>query len=118
MDEGRVGRKARLWSVIAVLAVAALGIGVLSGCGSNSSSIESSAKEQIEKGTQQAEEGLEKGTEEAEKAVQEAKKEASGEGKEQIEEGLSEAEEGIKKGKEEAEKQLEETKKQIEEATE
>jgi outer membrane murein-binding lipoprotein Lpp len=103
---------------LALVAAAALGTAVLSGCGSNTSSIESSAKEQIQEGTKKAEEGLKEGTKAAEAAVQEAKEEASGENKAQIEEGLNEAEEGIKKGKAEAEKELEETKKQIEEATE
>ena len=104
---------------VALVLAAILGAAVLSGCGSNTSSIESSAKEQIEAGTKQAEEGLQEGTKEAEKALEEAKSQVgAGKGSKQFKEGLSKAEEGVQQGKAQGEKEIEEAKKQIEEATE
>jgi hypothetical protein len=120
MNDGLIHTKAGLRRTGLALAVAAaLGAAAISGCGSNTSSIESSAKKQIEAGTKQAEEGLQKGTKEAEKAIEEAKSEVKGgEGNKQFKEGLEQAEEGVKQGKAQAEKEIEEAKKQIEEATE
>jgi hypothetical protein len=119
MNGGRLELRGR-WAAVAVVALAmAPAGGLLAGCGSNSSKVESSIKEQVQKGTKQAEEGLQQGTKEAEEAIQEAKKEVKGgEGAKQMKEGLKEAEEGVKQGKAQGEEEIEEVKKQIEEASE
>lgn len=51
---------------------------VLTGCGGggNSSTVETSAKQEVEAGVKKAEEGVENGTAEAEAGVEEAKKKA------------------------------------------
>jgi hypothetical protein len=120
MNEVRSATTTKLKVMGVAFAVAAvLAGGILSGCGgsSNTSSIESTAKKQIEAGTKQAEEGLKEGTKAAENAVEEAKGQINGKGSAQVKEGLKEAEKGIEAGKSEGEKAIEEAKKETEEAT-
>jgi hypothetical protein len=118
MNSGRLSQRGRR-TTAAVLALAAtLAGGLLAGCGSNTSSVESSAKQQIEAGTKQAEEGLQEGTKAAESAVEEAKGQITGKGSKQVKEGLKKAEEGIQQGKAQGEEEIEAAKKQIEEETE
>lgn len=118
MNGGRSEKLGRRAAVVVMALAMVLAGGLIAGCGSDSSNVESSAKKQIEAGTKMAEEGLQKGTKEAEEAIQEAKKEVKGgQGNKQMKEGLKEAEEGVQQGKAQAEEEIEETKKQIEEAT-
>jgi hypothetical protein len=119
MNDGQTTTKAGMRRTGMALAVAAaLGAAAISGCGSNTSSVESTAKQQIQEGTKQAEEGLQEGTKAAEKAVEEAKGQITGKGSKQVKEGLKKAEEGIKQGKAQGEEEIEEAQKQIEEQTE
>jgi hypothetical protein len=119
MNGGRLDSFGRRAAVVVLALAMVLAGGLLAGCGSDSSNVESSAKKQIEAGTKMAEEGLQQGTKEAEEAIQEAKKEVKGgQGAKQFKEGLKQAEEGVQQGKAQGEEEIEEVKKQIEEANE
>ncbi len=117
MNGGRSEKLGRRAAVVALALAMVPAGGLIAGCGSNSSNIESNAKKQIETGTKMAEEGLQQGTKEAEEAIQDAKKEVKGgQGAKQMKEGLKQAEEGVQQGKAQGEEEIEEVKKQIEEA--
>jgi hypothetical protein len=114
MISGRSSQHARRVTLVALALAAMLAVGVLAGCGSDNSKIESAAKEQVEAGTKEVREG----TQAAKEALKEAKSELNGEGAKQIKEGLKKAEEGIEQGKSQSEAEMKEVQKQIEEQTE
>jgi hypothetical protein len=114
MKDGHMKPGARARNTgLALMVAAALAGGALAGCGSDQSSVESNAKEQIEAGTKEAEEGVK----EAQKEVQKAIGNSNGNSKKEIEAGLNAAKKGIQQGKAQANQIMEETKKKIEEST-
>ena len=95
MNGARSSLRIRRATALGMALATTLGGGVIAGCGSDNSNVESSIKKEVQAGTKKAEEGLKQGTEEAEKALEAAKSEVKGEGSKQFKEGIEEAQEGV-----------------------